>query len=112
MQSVDTAPVGHDAPRPTPPDPLHEFAALMGTSAWSGATWWEYAKARGFLIVTKDSDFQQQSFVHGHPPKVIWLRLGNRATARPRTSSGSCAPVRTTSMPSGVDERGSLLALS
>jgi len=38
---------------------------------------WEYAKASGFAIVSKDSDFQQRSLLHGAPPKFIWLRVGN-----------------------------------
>ena len=38
---------------------------------------WEYARANGFALVSKDSDFSQRSLLHGHPPKVIWLRLGN-----------------------------------
>lgn len=35
----------------------------------------------GFVIVSKDSDFHQRSLVFGHPPKVIWVRLGNCSTA-------------------------------
>lgn len=38
---------------------------------------WEYAKANEYVIVTKDSDFQQRSLLFGHPPKVIRLRAGN-----------------------------------
>ena len=38
---------------------------------------WEYAEANEFVIVTKDSDFQQRSLLFGHPPKVIRLRVGN-----------------------------------
>jgi predicted nuclease of predicted toxin-antitoxin system len=38
---------------------------------------WEYAKANGFVIVTKDKDFQQRSWLYGHPPKVIHLLVGN-----------------------------------
>ena len=38
---------------------------------------WEYAKANGFVIVTKDIDFQQRSLLYGHPPKVVRLRVGN-----------------------------------
>ncbi len=38
---------------------------------------WEYAKSNGFVIVTKDTDFQQRSLLYGHPPKVVWLRVGN-----------------------------------
>jgi predicted nuclease of predicted toxin-antitoxin system len=32
-------------------------------------------------IVSKDSDFQQRALLLGHPPKVVWLRLGNCSTA-------------------------------
>ena len=38
---------------------------------------WIYAQENGFAIVTKDDDFEQRSILLGHPPKVIWLRLGN-----------------------------------
>jgi predicted nuclease of predicted toxin-antitoxin system len=38
---------------------------------------WEYARANGFTIVSKDSDFQQRSLLYGHPPKFVWLRIGN-----------------------------------
>ena len=38
---------------------------------------WEYAKQHGYAIVSKDSDFQQRSLLHGAPPKFIWLRVGN-----------------------------------
>ena len=41
---------------------------------------WKYAAAHGFMIVSKDSDFHQRSFLHGHPPKVVWIRCGNRST--------------------------------
>lgn len=41
---------------------------------------WEYAKGRQFVVVSKDSDFEQRSLLHGHPPKVIWIRLGNCST--------------------------------
>lgn len=38
---------------------------------------WEYAEENDFCVVSKDSDFQQLSFLRGAPPKVIWLRRGN-----------------------------------
>ena len=28
----------------------------------------------GFVIVSKDDDFQQPSFLHGAPPKAVWHR--------------------------------------
>jgi predicted nuclease of predicted toxin-antitoxin system len=43
---------------------------------------WEYAKAHGHSIVSKDSDFQQRSLLHGAPPKFIWLRVGNCTVKR------------------------------
>jgi predicted nuclease of predicted toxin-antitoxin system len=42
---------------------------------------WAHAAANGFVIVSKDTDFQQRALLHGHPPKVIWVRLGNCPTA-------------------------------
>jgi predicted nuclease of predicted toxin-antitoxin system len=42
---------------------------------------WEHAKTGGFVLVTKDEDFQRLSVLHGAPPKVIWLRIGNAGTA-------------------------------
>ena len=41
---------------------------------------WEYAKSHISALVTKDSDFMRLSATLGHPPKVIWLRLGNSTT--------------------------------
>ena len=43
---------------------------------------WTYARDNGFMIVSKDSDFQQRSLVLGAPPKVVWLRVGNCPTSR------------------------------
>jgi predicted nuclease of predicted toxin-antitoxin system len=44
------------------------------------ATIWQYAAQHGFAIVTKDADFRQRSFLQGHPPKIVWVRLGNCST--------------------------------
>jgi len=38
---------------------------------------WRHARQHGFIIVSKDSDFQQRSLLFGHPPKFVWLRIGN-----------------------------------
>ena len=32
------------------------------------------------MLVTKDEDFHRMSIVHGAPPKVVWIRLGNCTT--------------------------------
>ncbi len=48
----------------------------------SDAEIWKYAKTREFIIVTQDYDFNDLSLLHGFPPKVIWLRLGNLRTSQ------------------------------
>jgi len=42
---------------------------------------WDFASGNDFAIVTKDVDFSDRSAIAGHPPKVIWLRLGNCTTS-------------------------------
>ena len=56
---------------------------------------WEYARDRGFVIVSKDDDFRQRSFLQGAPPKVIWLQVGNAGTAAiAELLRGEGAPLR------------------
>lgn len=43
---------------------------------------WEYAKANNFVIVFKDSDFHQRSLLYSHPPKFVYLRIGNSPTSK------------------------------
>jgi predicted nuclease of predicted toxin-antitoxin system len=43
----------------------------------TGEDVWECARTNGFTTVSKDSDFQQRSLLYGHPPKFVWLRIGN-----------------------------------
>lgn len=43
---------------------------------------WTYARRNDFALVSKDADFQQRALLYGHPPKVIWLRIGNCSTSR------------------------------
>ncbi|MBC7855829.1 MAG: DUF5615 family PIN-like protein [Pirellulaceae bacterium] len=43
---------------------------------------WEYARLNGFAIVTKDADYDNLGVIRGHPPKIIWLQLGNCITAQ------------------------------
>jgi predicted nuclease of predicted toxin-antitoxin system len=42
---------------------------------------WEWAKKHGVTIVSKDIDFHQRAIVFGHPPKIIWLRVGSCETS-------------------------------
>ena len=41
---------------------------------------WAHARDHGLVIVTRDEDFHRLSVLHGPPPKVIWVRLGNCST--------------------------------
>jgi predicted nuclease of predicted toxin-antitoxin system len=41
---------------------------------------WAYARDHGLVIVSKDADFHQRSFLYGAPPKVVWIRRGNCST--------------------------------
>lgn len=41
---------------------------------------WRYVASNRLIIVSKDADFHQRSFLYGHPPKVVWIRKGNCAT--------------------------------
>ena len=43
---------------------------------------WSFAREQGYTIVSKDADFHQRSLVFGHPPKLIFLRVGNGPTSR------------------------------
>jgi predicted nuclease of predicted toxin-antitoxin system len=52
-----------------------------GLSGDTDRSIWEYAAKQGLLLVTKDEDFHRYSVLYGPPPKVIWIRLGNCATA-------------------------------
>ena len=52
----------------------------IGLGAGSDTEIWEFAKAKAFTIVSKDTDFRERSFVEGFPPKVAWLDLGNAGT--------------------------------
>ena len=53
---------------------------MVGLHSQSDAAIWEFARDNGFMLVSKDDDFRQLAFIHGAPPKVIWLSVGNRAT--------------------------------
>src|SRR5262249_25082898 len=61
------------------PDSVH--VREIGLKEAGDSVVWEYAKQHGLMIVSKDSDFHQRSFLYGYPPKIVWIRLGNCSTA-------------------------------
>jgi predicted nuclease of predicted toxin-antitoxin system len=61
------------------PDSVH--VRDVGLKAADDSLVWEYARDNELMIVSKDSDMRQRSFVFGYPPKIVWVRLGNCSTA-------------------------------
>ncbi len=57
--------------------PGSDHVISLGLDDAPDAQIYDYAGQNDFTIVSKDSDFRQLSFVHGAPPKVVWLRVGN-----------------------------------
>jgi predicted nuclease of predicted toxin-antitoxin system len=62
------------------PDSTHVHLSGLGKSMDRDI--WEFAKAGGFTIVSKDADYGEMSMALGFPPKVIWIRRGNCSTAQ------------------------------
>ena len=62
--------------------PHSEHLKTLGLINTDDGLIWKYAKANDFVIVSKDSDFHQRSLVYGHPPKFIYLRVGNCPTSK------------------------------
>jgi len=53
----------------------------VGLKAADDPLVWEYAKDNNLILISKDADMHQRSFMFGPPPKVIWVRLGNCSTS-------------------------------
>jgi predicted nuclease of predicted toxin-antitoxin system len=53
--------------------------ALLNLEGATDSEIWQYAKTNGFVIVSRDSDFQERSLVSGCPPQVVWLNIPNRS---------------------------------
>jgi predicted nuclease of predicted toxin-antitoxin system len=60
------------------PDSTH--VRDVGLKAADDPAVWDYAKKNDFIIVSKDADMHERSFIFGYPPKVVWVRLGNCST--------------------------------
>lgn len=60
--------------------PESRHVTEVGLDTATDAEIWLYAGEHDFVIVSKDSDFRQLAFLHGPPPKAIWVRLGNATT--------------------------------
>jgi predicted nuclease of predicted toxin-antitoxin system len=60
--------------------PGSEHVENVGLGGAGDGDVWNYAKAHGLAIVSKDSDFAERSVLESEPPKVIWVRIGNCST--------------------------------
>ena len=60
------------------PDTRH--ISTIDTKSKEDIKIWEYAKQNNYVILTKDEDFNDLSFLKGFPPFVIWLNIGNCST--------------------------------
>lgn len=63
-----------------PQFPTSEHVESAGMRGSPDIRIWQYAKDHGLMIVSKDNDFRQLSFLYGPPPKVVWLSVGNAGT--------------------------------
>lgn len=60
------------------PDSTHVYT--LGMDEADDREVWDYAQRHDFIIVTKDSDYNELLGLRGFPPKVIWIRRGNCST--------------------------------
>jgi predicted nuclease of predicted toxin-antitoxin system len=61
--------------------PGSSHVVLLELEAASDTVVWHAAKDQGFVIVTRDADFEELSLVWGQPPKVLWLKTRNQSRA-------------------------------
>lgn len=64
----------------------HDFpgssqVVLLGMESATDKEVWLRAKADGYVVVTRDADFQELSLVWGSPPQVVRLRTPNQTRA-------------------------------
>ncbi len=60
------------------PNSSHVY--LLGLDTADDNEVWQYARDHNYVIVTKDSDFNELTLIRGFPPKVVWIRRGNCTT--------------------------------
>jgi predicted nuclease of predicted toxin-antitoxin system len=53
--------------------------ALIGLELVNDRVIRQYAIDNGYIITTQDADFYEMSLIHGQPPKIVWLKMGNQS---------------------------------
>jgi predicted nuclease of predicted toxin-antitoxin system len=61
--------------------PESNHVLLLGMHKADDSEIWYYAQYHGYTLVTKNTDMVDLCVLRGAPPKVLWLRIGNCATA-------------------------------
>lgn len=61
--------------------PGSNHVRLLGLDQADDEMVWEYARLHDYTMVTQDGDYSNLSNLRGFPPKIIWLRGGNRPTS-------------------------------
>ena len=56
--------------------------SFLGLERASDADIFTYARTSDYVIVTKDSDFAELSALHGIPPQILFLQIGNASNER------------------------------
>ncbi len=54
---------------------------LVGLERVNDSVIRQYAIDNDYIIATQDADFYEMSLIHGQPPKIIWLKMGNQSKA-------------------------------
>lgn len=68
----------------------------VGLASASDQAIWEYARTHDYAVISKDDDFRSLALVHGTPPKVICIRVGNSSTSDIEKYIRSALPLITT----------------
>lgn len=53
--------------------------ALIGLERVNDRAIRQYAIDNDYIITTQDADFYEMSLIHGQPPKIVWLKMGNQS---------------------------------
>lgn len=60
--------------------PGSEHTSNLGLDRADDLVLWEQARDKGWVIVSKDTDFLHLALLRGHPPKVVYLETVNCPT--------------------------------
>ena len=53
--------------------------ALIGLERVSDRVIRQYNIDNDYIITTQDADYYEMSLIHGQPPSIVWLKMGNQS---------------------------------